>query len=51
MTFLAEPIFEVSHVFQGVPGTSVSHDRDRKQGTIDRSRPLPDVQHEANTRL
>jgi hypothetical protein len=51
MTFLAEPIFKVSHVFQRVPGTSVSHDGDRKEGTVDHPRPLPGVRHEANYRL
>jgi hypothetical protein len=51
MTFLAEPIFKVSHVFQGVPGTSVSHDRDRKEGKVDHRRPVSGVQYEAGKRL
>jgi hypothetical protein len=51
MTFLAEPIFKVSHVFRRVPETSVPYDRDRKGGKVDHRRPAPHVQYEENARL
>ena len=45
-----EPIFKVSHVFRGVPVTSVSHYRDRKEGAVDPARPFSSNIKEA-TRL
>jgi hypothetical protein len=50
MTFLAEPIFVASRVFQGVLRTGASHDRDRKEGTVYPHRPVFKSNIKENTR-
>ena len=40
--FVGVHIFVVSHVFHGVPETTVPYYRDRKEGTVDPSRSLPE---------
>jgi hypothetical protein len=50
MTFLREPIFEVSQVFQGVLRITISQYRDRKEGAVDLGRPFSSSIKE-NTRL
>jgi hypothetical protein len=51
MTFFGEPIFEVSHVFRGVLRITISHHRDRKEGTVDRGQPFSTSNIKENTRL